>query len=206
MCFGGGGGDDFLRDEYTRQKAEEEARQGRIEEGKTAIDQAFSGYDDQFYQDRASDYMDFASPQIEDQYQEAMKSLVRALSRSGLSQSSVAADRRAALEKRLALAQSDAARQGQDYANQVRQSLSNVKNNLMTQNQSLADPTLIANMAANQSSAASQIPAYSPISQLFAGAAEGLATQQQLEARNKNRYEMAELFDLGKGSGRVVGQ
>jgi len=58
-------------------------------------------------------------------------------------------------------------------------------------------------MAANQSQAASALPEFSPIGQLFAGATQGLATQQQLEARNKNRYEMAELFNMGDRS-RVV--
>lgn len=205
MCLGGGGGDDFLREEYERQRAEEEARQARIEQGKQEIDSAFAGYDDAFYANQASNYMDYATPQIEEQYTDAMRELTRALARSGLSQSSVAAERRANIERKLADAQADAARQGQSYANDVRQSLASVKNNLISQNNALADPTLIANMAASQSSAASQVPNYSPVANIFANVAEGLATQQQLEARNKNRYEMAELFDLGGGSGRVVG-
>lgn len=204
MCLPSGGGDNFLREEYERQRAEEEARQARITEGKAKIDEAFAGYDDQFYADRAADYLDYATPQIEDQYTDAMRGLTRALARSGLSQSSVAAERKAKIEKTLADAQANAAREGEGYANQVRQSLASVKNNLHSQNQALADPTLIASMAANQASAASVIPTYNPVAQLFANAADGLATQQQLEARNKNRYEMAELFDLGGGSGRVV--
>lgn len=204
MCLGGGGGDDFLREEYERQRAEEEARQARIQQGKQEIDAAFAGYDDNFYANQATNYLDYATPQIEDQYTNAMRDLTRALSRSGLSQSSIAAERRANVEKKLADAQSEAARQGESYANDVRTSLASVKNNLISQNNALADPTLIANMAASQSSAASQVPNYSPVANIFANVAEGLATQQQLEARNKNRYEMAELFDLGGGSGRVV--
>ena len=204
MCLGGGGGDSFLKEEYARQNAEEEARQGRITQGKANIDNAFAGYDDNFYSGQAQNYMDYATPQIEDQYGDALRSLTNALSRNGVSQSSMAADRRAKIEKQLANAQTDAARQGQSFANDTRQSLAGVKNNLISQNQSLADPTLIANMAANQSIAASQLPSYNPVAQIFAGAAEGLATQQQLEARDKARYNMAELFNL-KGSGRVIG-
>ena len=204
MCLGGGGGDDFLREEYARQKAEEEARQGRITAGKAAIDSAFAGYDDNFYAGQAQNYMDYANPQIEDQYTDAMRGLTRALSRSGLSQSSIAAERKAKIERQLADAQADAARQGQSFANDTRQSLASVKNNLVSQNQSLADPTLIANMAANQSMAASQLPSYNPVAQIFADATAGLATQSQLEARGKNRYDMAELFNLNGGSARNV--
>ena len=203
MCFGGGG-DDFLKDEYARQRAEEEARQGRITAGKAAIDSAMAGYDDDFYASQAQNYMDYATPQIEDQYTDAMRSLTRALARNGTSQSSMAAERRADLKTKLNNAQVDAARQGEAFANDTRTALAGVKNNLIAQNQSLADPTLIASMAANQSNAASQLPSYNPVAQIFADATSGLATQSQLEARGKNRYDMAELFNLNGGSARNV--
>lgn len=205
MCLGGGGGDDFLKDEYARQRAEEEARQGRITEGKSAIDSAMAGYDDDFYAGQSQNYIDYATPQIEDQYTDAMGGLIRALSRSGMSQSSVAAKRKADLQEKLNNAQVDAARQGEAFANDTRSALAGVKNNLIAQNQSLADPTLIASMAANQSNAASQLPSYNPVAQIFADATAGLATQSQLEARGKNRHNMAELFGLNGGSARNVG-
>ena len=203
MCFGGGG-DSFLQEEYARQRAEEEARQGRITAGKAAIDSAMAGYDDDFYASQAQNYMDYATPQIEDQYTDAMRSLTRALARNGTSQSSMAAERRADLQTKLNNAQVDAARQGEAFANDTRTALAGVKNNLIAQNQSLADPTLIASMAANQSNAASQLPSYNPVAQIFADATSGLATQSQLEARGKNRYDMAELFNLNGGSARNV--
>ena len=204
MCFGGGG-DDFLKDEYARQRAEEEARQGRITEGKAAIDAAMAGYDDDFYAGQAQNYIDYATPQIEDQYTDAMGSLIRALSRSCMSQRSLAAKRKADLQEKLNNAQVDAARQGEAFANDTRSALAGVKNSLISQNQSLADPTLIASMAANQSNAASQLPSYNPVAQIFADATAGLATQSQLEARGKNRHNMAELFSLDGGSARNVG-
>lgn len=203
MCLGGGGGDDFYKQEYERQRAEEEARQGRIAQGKTEIDNAFAGYDDQFYLDRAQNYVDYATPQIEDQYTDAMRQLTRALARNGTSASSYGAEQIAKLKQQKADAEVDAARKGQSYANNVRASLADAKNNLISQNNALADPTLIANMAASNSLAASAVPEYSPVAQLFAGVTDALATQSQLEARNKNRYNMAELFNAGDRS-RVV--
>lgn len=202
MCLGGGGSS-ALNDEYEQQRAEEAARQARIKSGMEEINNAFAGYDDGFYEQRATDYMNYATPEIEDQYTDAMKQLTRALARSGNLNSSLAAERRAKLIEQRGKAEVEAARKGQSYANDTRAALANVKSNLIQQNNALADPTLIAAMAANQSQAASAVPDYSPIGQLFAGAAQGLATQQQLEARNKNRYEMAELFNMGDRS-RVV--
>lgn len=202
MCLGGGSSS--LNDEYEQQRAEEAARQARIKSGMENINNAFAGYDDAFYNERATDYMNYAKPEIEDQYVDAMKDLTRALARSGNLNSSLAAQRRADLLEKRNKAEVDAARRGQGYANDTRAALANVKSNLIQQNNALADPTLIAAMAANQSQAASALPDYSPIGQLFAGATQGLATQQQLEARNKNRYEMAELFNMGDRS-RIVG-
>lgn len=202
MCLGGGSSS--LNDEYEQQRAEEAARQARIKSGMENINNAFAGYDDAFYNERAADYMNYAKPEIEDQYVDAMKDLTRALARSGNLNSSLAAQRRADLLEKRNKAEVDAARRGQGYANDTRAALANVKSNLIQQNNALADPTLIAAMAANQSQAASALPDYSPIGQLFAGATQGLATQQQLEARNKNRYEMAELFNMGDRS-RIVG-
>jgi hypothetical protein len=202
MCLGGGSSS--LNDEYEQQRAEEAARQARIKSGMENINNAFAGYDDAFYNERATDYMNYATPEIEDQYVDAMKDLTRALARSGNLNSSLAAQRRADLLEKRNKAEVDAARRGQGYANDTRAALANVKSNLIQQNNALADPTLIAAMAANQSQAASALPDYSPIGQLFAGATQGLATQQQLEARNKNRYEMAELFNMGDRS-RIVG-
>ena len=185
MCLGGGGGDDYLREQYEQQKAEEAARQARITEGKDAISTAFAGYDDQFYADRAQDYVDYATPQIEDQYKNAMRDLTNALARSGNLQSSVGAERRADLMRRYDDAVVDAARRGQGYASDTRAALANVESNLQSQNASLADPTLIASMAASNSAAASALPDYSPLGQIFEGVTSGLATQAQLEARNK---------------------
>lgn len=193
MCLGGGS-NRAMEEEYQRQLAEEEARQGRITQGKENIDAAFAGYGDDFYRGIAADYMNYATPQIDDQYVDAMKNLRIALDRSGLLQSSERIDRENDLKKRLAAQELAAARKGESIANAMRTNLANVKSNLLTQNASLADPTLIASTAANQIMANTQVPEYNPLTNLFANATEGLATQAQLEARNKNRYEMAQLF------------
>lgn len=193
MCLGGGS-NRAMEEEYQRQLAEEEARQARITQGKENIDAAFAGYGDDFYRGIAADYMNYATPQIDDQYVDAMKNLRIALDRSGLLQSSERIERENDLKKKLAAQELAAARKGESIANAMRTNLANVKSNLLTQNASLADPTLIASTAANQIMANTQVPEYNPLTNLFANATEGLATQAQLEARNKNRYEMAQLF------------
>ena len=63
MCLGDGGRKTQLA-EAERQRAEEEARQGRVREGADAINTAFAGYDDDFYKGISQNYLDFARPQV----------------------------------------------------------------------------------------------------------------------------------------------
>ena len=74
------------------------------------------------------------------------------------------------------------------------------KSDLQTQNMSLADPTLIGQSAANRAISLTDLPAYSPLGALFANATEGLATQMDLERRDKNRYNLSGLFGSSDSS------
>jgi len=72
MC-GGGGGDGGAADEARRQRAEaeqrERERQARISAGNAAINDTFSKFDDNFYSGRRNAYIDFATPQLQDEYE-----------------------------------------------------------------------------------------------------------------------------------------
>ena len=74
------------------------------------------------------------------------------------------------------------------------------KSDLQTQNMSLADPTLIGQTAANRAISLTDLPAYSPLGALFANATAGLATQMDLERRDKNRYNLSGLFGSSDSS------
>ena len=49
-----------------------------------------------------------------------------------------------------------------------------------------------------------ELPTYSPLGALFVGVTEGLATQADLERRNKSRYDLSGLFGSSDSS-KVVG-
>ena len=90
MCmFGGNPAEKAAKEARQR----EEARQGRIAAGKTRINEAFAGFDDDFYGGRETAYSQFARPEIEDQYNRAKHDLTLALSRSGNLNSSTASRR-----------------------------------------------------------------------------------------------------------------
>ena len=205
MCLGGGSSSTAVADEATRQRAEEAARQGRVRAGRDNINSAFSGYDDNFYNDRTQSYIDYATPEVADQFKDATTQLRAALARNGLLQSSISADQNANLNRQNSNALRSVADKGLDYSNQTRSSIEAAKNNLLQQNQGLADPTLAANMAANSASSASTLPSYSPLGQIFAGATDALATQSQLERRGQARYPdtISGIFSPSK-TGQVI--
>lgn len=202
MCLGDGGRSTQLA-EAERQRAEEEARQGRVREGADAVNNTFAQYDDDFYKGITQNYLDYATPQVEDQFKDAARELRINLARNAMLDSSVNADRKGKLQESYNKAMRDQSMKGKEYANATQQSLEAVKTDLLSQNQNIADPVLIAQSAANRANAAAELPPYSPLGELFAGAAEGFATQLELEQRKKNRYTRPELFTF-PGSGKVV--
>jgi hypothetical protein len=200
MCISSGAS--AAKKSADEQRAEEEARQGRIRTGKTNIEDKFSGFDDAFYDNRRKSYLDYANPQYDNQLKDATRELTLALARSGLLNSSVKSRRFADLQREADMQKRAIGDKALDFSNQARKAIGAAKADLLTQNQSLADPTLIANQAANRAEAMTALPPYSPLGQLFASATEGLATQAELERRGKNRYTSG-LFNFG-GSSRNV--
>ena len=117
--------------------------------------------------------------------------------------SSVNVDRKAKLQEDFDKAMREQSLKGKEYANTTQRNLEAAKTDLLSQNQNIADPVLIAQSAANRANAAAELPPYSPLGELFAGAAEGFATQLELEQRKKNRYTRPELFTFS-GSSKVI--
>ena len=199
MCLGGGGDGGAAE----RQRQEEEARQGRIREGKTNIENTFSQFNDDFYDTRRTSYLDYANPQLEDQFKDATRDLTLALARSGLLNSSARARRFGDLQKQYDIQSRAVADKAMDYENQSRSAVGAAKSDLLTQNQSLADPTLAASSAQNRAENLSALPSFSPLGLLFSGITEGIATQADLERRGKNAYELSGLFNAGSSARNV---
>ena len=198
MCIGGNAGDGGAAE---RRKAEEE-RQARIRQGNKSIDSAFSGFDDNFYNKRRDSYLEFATPQATDQYQDAFQKLTLALADSNLLNSSAAARRRGRLLKTKGEIERKIGSKANEYANTARSQIGKAKTDLQSQNMNIANPTLVAANAAQRAQALNEVPTFDPLINLFANASEGLATQADLERRSKARYPNV-LFE-SKGSGKVV--
>lgn len=183
-------------------KAEEE-RQAKVLEQQGAINKVFDTYDDDFYKKQTQNYLDYANPQIEDQFGDAMDELRFALARQGITRSSVAADRKAKAQKALDREQTASNLRAQKFSNDTLKAIEAARGEVLTDAGSLADADAAASLATTTAAANAAPPAYEPLYDIFRDVTKGLATQHDLEQRRSARYNSG-LFNTGN-SVRNVG-
>ena len=188
--------------EAARQRQIEEERQTRIGQGRSKIDENFAQFDDDFYNQRNQAYVDYASPELDKQYKDSMRSLVAALARSGNLQSSTRAEKFADLDEQYKQRKLDITNTGRDYSNQAKDAVERSRAELITQNESLADPNAISGNALARSQSLAQLPTFSPLGSMLTDVTGSLATQADLERRGQARYNTG-LF-TPRDSSRVV--
>lgn len=159
MPTGGAGGADPAKIEA--------ARQSRINSGLSNINNAFSGFDEPFYKQRAQDYTNFALPQAQTQFDTTRKSLAYSLARNGLSNSGAAVNENQALQTTRNQKVSDIVNEGQNQANQLRSNVSTQKANVVNQLESSSDPSLAHESALSATAGLSAPSSFSPIGSLF---------------------------------------
>lgn len=147
-----------------QQQAEREAqRRNNITAGTQAIDNALGGFDDNYFVSRQNAYVDNALPALNQQFSDAQKQLIYALSRSGLMQSSEAADRQRRLNEERGRYERDIQNNAINFANQGRTNLENTRSNLLSQLTATEDPTATATAAAAQAQLLNAPPTFDPL-------------------------------------------
>lgn len=172
------------------QRAELE-RQQRIAQGTIQIRQQFdNAFDTPYYQRLEKNARAVYEPQIDNQYQQALKDMQFALSRSGLTSSSAASDLGSKLEYQKGLATQDKRSKIMSLINQRKGDVANAENVTLSQLANTADPYAAQAQASNLIKANTAEPGYSPLGQVFTDLTAGLATQADLERQGTNRYNI----------------
>ena len=195
MCGGGGGGGDGGA------AAREAARQSKITQGLDQINTIFGGFDDDFYDQRGQAYVDYATPQLEDQYSKAVEQLTFALARNGRLDSSVAGEQRADLLQDYNLQKTSLQDKGLDFANRARSNVEGSRADLVSLNSNLANPNQIAAEANNRLAGLQAADSFEPLAPLFVNAGEALATQADVERRGTARYNSGLFTPSAVGGG-----
>lgn len=195
---------------YQQQKAAYAAQQQRIEaalsgNGLYTDTEQTGGFGPEFYQQRAEAYLDFANPQLEDQYEDAGEALTYQLARQGTLASSLAADRRADLGQDYQQAQQDIANTAQGYASQAKAAVAQERSSLVNALMASANPSAISATASGTLDALRSQPKHQMLGQAFEGVTAGLGSYLQGARYNDMQGRIGSMYDLsGRGSGRVV--
>lgn len=160
---------------------QEQQRQNRIRSGAAAIDNTFSQFNDDFYKGRRDGFLNYAKPQLDDQYADTRKQLTYWLDGRGLLDSSVRAQKEAELQKKYDLNNRSVTDQALDYENQTRNQVSEARSALVRDLQASGDASGVQQAATNRVTALSAQPTFSPLASLFGDFTNTLATQANLE-------------------------
>jgi predicted RNA-binding Zn ribbon-like protein len=153
--------------EAERIREAEQRRQQNITQGQSEIAGAFGQFNDDFYGQRAQAYQNFATPQLERQYQDQMKQLTAALARSGNLNSSLRGDLMGQLQRQFDQGKLTIADTSRGYADQAKSSVEQARARLMESNMSLADPGVIRNSATAEAQGLMANPQFANLGQLL---------------------------------------
>lgn len=145
----------------------EAERQAAITKGRNLIDSAFGGFTDQFYDDISGRYVAYYNPQLDRQGQEAAKKLKLRLASSGILNSSSGARLLGDLQREWGDKRAFIANSGIDEANKVRADVERARSDLLSLNQSAADPAAVALEAQSRAGTLQAPQGYSPLVSAF---------------------------------------
>lgn len=186
----------------------EEQRQARIREGTTKINSTFDGqFNDDFFKNRQKAFMDYSTPQLEDQYGKANKELTFSLARGGNLDSSTRGQKLGELQKLYDVNKQKVADDALSSSTQARTAVEDARGNLISTLNATGDAQGAANSALTRASALSQPAAYSPLGQLFTDFTSALGTQAAQEraaAASGGAYKSNYDTGLFGNAGRVT--
>jgi len=165
------------------------------------------GFGDEFFAKQRQGFLDYATPQLEDQYGDAQKQLTFALDRSGNLDSSARGSKTAALQKSYDLNKQQVADQALSYESQARNSVEDARAGLIASLNAAGDATGAANSALARSAALSTPPSYSALGSLFTDFTSGLGAQaaaEKAEAASNGGYKARYNTGLFGGTNKSV--
>lgn len=160
-------------------KDNENARQARLNQGKTAIDNIFGNdnFGDPFYDKYKNAELDYTLPQLSTQYTEAKRNAENDLARAGLLRSGAAGFVQNKLTQQQGVNEAGLRAKADTDTAALRQSIAAQQQQAYNQLYATEDPTVAANTAANSAANAQlQQPNVSALGDMFKPIAIGLGS------------------------------
>ena len=215
MC--GGGGSDAAEDSLRYQKEQDAKRERRTKKGMSDVESFFDGgyvdgeyyegFDDQFFDQRADAFEDYANPRATRQFKDAQEGLLYGLADANLLNSSAAVDDFGTLDRELTQARDDVARRGDNFADGAREAVAGQRANLTNLIQSTADPTAIRSQLGSVADVLNTADSYSPVGNFFEGTTRGIGAYQAGADRQAIRQRVNQSYasNPSSGSGKNYG-
>jgi len=187
--------------EMERREAE---RQGNILAGNSAIDDAFSQFNDDYFTGAQNSYQGYYVPQIDTQRGEALDKLTAQLAGRGLLESTVGASKIAKLNQTADEAKVRVGNEAVDFGASLRGKVDASKNSLYDLSKSAADPSQVGARATGEATTLAQTGAIAPsapLGDLFGSILSPLAYGAQAYVNSPQRKATSTNFAPTSGSG-----
>lgn len=188
--------------EAERVRKAEESRQANITQGANDIASVFGQFGDDFYNKRSQDYLDYALPTLDRQFQEQERSLVSELARTGNLNSSLRGDLTGKLRRQYDTSKLTIQDQANSYAANARAQVQQARAGLLDSNSRLADPGTVRTMAEAQAAGVAVPPQYQSLGQMIADLSTGISGAAPV--RQTGGSTGVNLYSNTSGSGRVI--
>jgi hypothetical protein len=147
--------------------AAEKKRQAKINAGMADIDQKFSGFDNNYFDQVGQDFLKYATPQMMSQYQRTKTQLAYSLARNGLLNSGAAVQRDQSLAEELSRQESNLSNEAQGQMNTARAKVSDAKSNITNELISSANPSLAREQASEATAGLRAPSSFAPLGNMF---------------------------------------
>lgn len=150
----------------------------QIQQGATAVQNAFAGFTPQFYNQRADAYDAYALPQLTNQYLQENQAMDENLADKGLNTSSAAQQEKGQLAITNKEAQGQIANTGVQQAEQLQQNVQGQENALIGELQNSVNPNSVAQQAVGTAAGFTGPSPMQPIGQMFSNLSNAYLANQ----------------------------
>lgn len=140
----------------------------------------FEGFQEPFYQQRAQDYVNYALPQLAQQYRQNREQMLFGLSNRGLSDSSVAEKASSDLEREAGRGRQTIAETGIEQSNQLRRDIEQARQQAISQLYQSSNPAEGLRSAVNSAQSFQRPSTFAPVVNMFGNLAQQYYTSQLL--------------------------
>ena len=179
MCMGGRPKDNSA--EIAREQAEK--NEMRIREGTGRVDQAFSGFDDNYYSGLGKSYLDYYQPDLERQYADAQKKNTFRFANSGNLDSGASNESFGDLAEHYTQQRAQLADRSLSEQQNARGQVAQNRADLISQLESGSGVESTAQSALARASSLSQPPEYSPLGDMFSQFTGALANSAAMQSK-----------------------